>query len=178
MFRYKYLQKPLEEISLPTLLQYINRWSPAQRDKLSIAVGLLISQGLASASCLSSLSKDHLVKNGERYCQALKFSSLTTYLFPQDVSINVLTLIFRAYLVDQSMEHLSATLKRGGIKDLLQFFPPNRREGKILDDHFRREGLPQVADWWSKKQYAGIKAELVKELTDMCEREETTDQVS
>ncbi|KAG5342985.1 Basic leucine zipper and W2 domain-containing protein 1-A [Termitomyces sp. T112] len=155
--RYKYLQKPLEEISLPTLLQYINRWSPAQRDKLSIAVGLLISQGLASASCLSSLSKDHLVKN--------------------DVSINVLTLIFRAYLVDQSMEHLSATLKRGGIKNLLEFFPPNRREGKILDEHFRKGGLPQVADWWSKKQYAGIKAELVKELTDMCEREETTDQI-
>ena len=63
-FRYKYLQKPLEELALPGLLQYINRWSPAQKDKLSIAVGLLISQGLANASCLQSLTKDHLVKNG------------------------------------------------------------------------------------------------------------------
>ncbi|KAG6842065.1 hypothetical protein C0991_002719 [Blastosporella zonata] len=155
--RYKYLQKPLEELALPGLLQYINRWSPAQRDKLSIAVGLLISQGLANASCLTSLTKDHLVKN--------------------DVSINVITLVFRAYLLDQTMEHLSASLKRGGIKDILAFFPPNRREGKILEEHFRKEGLSQVADWWSKKQYAGIKSELVKDLTEMCEREDSTDQI-
>lgn len=62
--RYKYLQKPLEESALPGLLQYIHRWSPAQKDKLSIATGLLISQGLANASCLQALAKDHLVKNG------------------------------------------------------------------------------------------------------------------
>jgi hypothetical protein len=62
--RYKYLQKPLEESALPTLLQYISRWSPAQRDKIATTIGLLISQGLASASCLQSLTKDHLVKNG------------------------------------------------------------------------------------------------------------------
>lgn len=62
--RYKYLQKPLEEASLPALLQYINRWTPAQVDKLCYAVGLLMSQGLANASSLQSLTKDHLVKNG------------------------------------------------------------------------------------------------------------------
>ncbi|GLB37073.1 putative eIF4-gamma/eIF5/eIF2-epsilon [Lyophyllum shimeji] len=155
--RYKYLQKPLEENALPGLLQYINRWSPAQRDKLAMAVGLLISQGLANASCLMSLTKDHLVKN--------------------DVAIGVLTLIFRSYLVDQPMEHLSASLKKGGIKDLLAFFPPNKRETKNLEDHFRKEGLPQVADWWVKKQYAAVKSELVKELTEMCEREDPADQI-
>lgn len=62
--RYKYLQKPLETSSLPTLMQYIHRWTPPQTEKLSTAVGLLISQGLAGASCLLSLTKDHLVKNG------------------------------------------------------------------------------------------------------------------
>ena len=62
--RYKYLQKPLEESSLPTLFQYINRWSTEQNEKLATAVGLLLSQGLAGASCLQSLTKEHLVKNG------------------------------------------------------------------------------------------------------------------
>lgn len=62
--RYKYLQKPLEERALPTLLQYINRWTDVQRDKVGVATALLIAQGLASASCLQSLAKDHLVKNG------------------------------------------------------------------------------------------------------------------
>jgi hypothetical protein len=63
-FRYKYLQKPLEESSLPGLLQYVDRWPQAQVTKLAITVGLLMSQGLASATCLLSLTKDHIVKNG------------------------------------------------------------------------------------------------------------------
>ena len=58
------MQNPLEERALPTLLQYINRWPDAQRDKVGVATALMIAQGLASASCLQSLTKDHLVKNG------------------------------------------------------------------------------------------------------------------
>ncbi|KAJ2922739.1 hypothetical protein H1R20_g14351, partial [Candolleomyces eurysporus] len=155
--RYKYLQKPLEETSLPALLQYTNRWSPAQKDKLCYAVGLLMSQGLANASCLLSLTKDHLVKN--------------------DVSMNAITLIFKAYLSEQSMEHLSGTLKRGGVKDLPAFFPANKRDPKTLDDFLRKEGLPQVADWWNKKQTAIIRESITKDLTEMIEREDSTESV-
>ncbi|KAF8658314.1 hypothetical protein AX16_002083 [Volvariella volvacea WC 439] len=155
--RYKYLQKPLEEQSLPTLLQYVHKWTPGQRDKFAITAGLAFAQGLANMAALSSLTKDHLVKN--------------------DVSLTVVTLIFRAYLVDQSMEHLAANLKKGGIKDLLAFFPPNRRSGPQLEEHFKKEGLGQVADWWTKKQYAAIKEGLIKDLTELVEREESTDQI-
>jgi len=94
-----------------------------------------------------------------------------------DISISVLTIVFRAYLIDQSMEHLSAALKRGAIKDLLLFFPPNKREGKILEEHFRKSGVPQVADWWAKKQHGVAKNALVASLTEQCEREETPDQI-
>lgn len=76
------------------------------------------------------------------------------------------------------MEHLSASLKRGGIKDLPAFFPQNKREGKMLEEHFKKEGLPQVAEWWAKKQYVVVKGELVKDLTELCEREDTPEQVS
>ncbi|KAJ7770241.1 hypothetical protein DFH07DRAFT_806241 [Mycena maculata] len=155
--RYKYLQKPLEESALPGLLQYIHRWSAAQKDKLALATGLLISQGLANASCLQSLTKDHLVKD--------------------HVSVSVITLIFRAYLVDQSMDHLAGTLKRGGIKDLLAFFPPNKRSSKELEDHFKKAGLAQVAEWWAKKQYAVVKEGIVKDLQELCEREEPPEQI-
>ncbi|KAF5317156.1 hypothetical protein D9611_003902 [Ephemerocybe angulata] len=155
--RYKYLQKPLEETSLPALLQYTNRWTSEQKDKLCYAVGLLMSQGLANASCLLSLTKDHLVKN--------------------DVSISAITLIFRAYLSEQPMEHLSALLKRGGIKDLLLFFPQHKREPKILEEHFRKEGLPQIADWWGRRQNALIKDNITKDLTEMIERGDSNDTV-
>jgi hypothetical protein len=75
------------------------------------------------------------------------------------------------------MDHLSATLKRGGIKDILAFFPQNKRVTKILEEHFKKSGLPQVADWWSKKQYAVLKDGLVKDLTDLVQREESADHI-
>lgn len=90
-----------------------------------------------------------------------------------DVSITVITLIFKAFLVDSTMDVLSAYLKKGGIKDLLAFFPPNKREGKHLEEHFRKEGTPQVADWWAKKQYAVLKEEMIKDLRELSEREDT-----
>jgi len=62
--RYKYLQKPLEDSALPGILQYIHRWTPAQKDKLALTTGLLIAQGLANGAVLQSLMKDHLIKNG------------------------------------------------------------------------------------------------------------------
>ncbi|KAH9931156.1 eukaryotic translation initiation factor 5C [Epithele typhae] len=151
--RYKYLQRPLEERSLPNLLQYMNRWPDVQREKISYAIGLLMSQGLASASALSSLTKDHLVKN--------------------DLSANVVSLAFRAYLSAQSMEHLAGTLKRGGIRDLLLFFPPSKRDDRTLDAHFRAAGLPQVADWWTKRQYASLKEAVIAQLREMLARGDT-----
>ncbi|KAJ3748729.1 hypothetical protein DFH05DRAFT_1390508 [Lentinula detonsa] len=155
--RYKYLQKPLETTALPGILQYIHRWSPAQKDKLAMATGLLMAQGLASASVLQSLTKEHLIKN--------------------DVSINVLTLIFRAYLVDQSMDHLSGSLKKGGIRDLLAFFPGNKREPKYLEEHFKKANQPQIAEWYAKKQYALIKDTIVKEVQSLVEHEESPEQI-
>jgi hypothetical protein len=152
--RYKYLQRPLEDSSLPTLLQYVDRWPQTQMTKLAITVGLLQAQGLSTAACLLSLTKDHLVKN--------------------DVSVNVLAIIFRAYLSEQGMDHLSTTLRKGGVKDLLAFFPENKRDHKTLDEFFRKAGLPQVAEWWVKKQYAIGKETIVSALKEAIEREDST----
>ena len=75
------------------------------------------------------------------------------------------------------MDHLSASLKKGGVKDLLLFFPTNKRDPKILEEHFKKEGLPQVAEWWIRKQNALIKENITKELSEMIEREESPDAV-
>lgn len=95
-----------------------------------------------------------------------------------DTSVGVITQIFKSYLIDQSMDHLSASLKRGGIKDLLLFFPPNKRETKYLEEHFRAADLSQVADWWVKKQYAAVKEGIIRELKDMSEADDSEDHVS
>jgi hypothetical protein len=62
--RYKYLQKPLETVSLPGILQYIHRWVVAQKVKLAMAISVMISTSLVSAACLNALAKDHLTKDG------------------------------------------------------------------------------------------------------------------
>ncbi|KAG1900582.1 armadillo-type protein [Suillus fuscotomentosus] len=133
------------------------RWSSEQRDKLAMTLGLLLSQGLVTAACLQSLTKDHLIKN--------------------DQSINILALIFSAYLTDQSIDHLAATLKRGNIKDLLLFFPPNKRDAKVLDAFFREKNLPTVADWYTKKQYAIAKDAIMKELKEVVERSDDSESI-
>lgn len=76
-------------------------------------------------------------------------------------------MIFRAYLAEQSMEHLSTALRKAGVRDLLAFFPPNRRSDKVLDEHFRAAGLPQVAEWWTKRQYASLKEGIMNTIREM-----------
>jgi hypothetical protein len=92
-------------------------------------------------------------------------------------ALTILTLIFRAYLGDQSMEHLSSALKRGGVKDLIDFFPPNKRNITILDAHFREKGLPVVAEWYARKLFAAVKEVVVNGLRDLSEKEEGVEAV-
>ncbi|QRW21568.1 ribosomal protein S7p/S5e [Rhizoctonia solani] len=150
--RYKYLQRPLEESSLPTLMQYMHRWPPEQKDKVAIATGLMISQGLASASCLQTLTKDSIVKDG--------------------AALSIVTSVFRVILAEQTMDHLSSLLKKGGIKDLLLFFPVSKRTADALLTHFKEANLPQISDWYTKKQTSALKTQLIAQLKEMCENEE------
>ena len=55
-------------------------------------------------------------------------------------------------------------------KDLLLFFPHNKREDKVLDEFFRKQGLTQVADWWTKKKYAILKEDVIKTIKEYLER--------
>jgi hypothetical protein len=75
------------------------------------------------------------------------------------------------------MDHLSTTLRKGGVRDLLAFFPINKRDHKTLDEHFRGVGLPQVAEWWVKKQYAIAKDAIVTNLKESISQEESTTNV-
>lgn len=71
------------------------------------------------------------------------------------------------------MDHLASTLRKGGVKDLVAFFPPNKRQDKILDEHFRRENLAQVADWWTKRQNASLKETIISTIKNMLSNEES-----
>lgn len=170
--RYKYLQRPLEESSLPGLFQYCNRWPVEQRDKFAIATGLIMSSGLSTTASLQNLAKDHLVKDS-----AYSLASVSLQLIPNnfhyliDLALNVVTVIFRTYLLDQTMEHLGSALRKGGVKDLLLFLPTNKRDPKSLEEHFKKAGLPQVAEWFIRRQSAAARDSVVKTMKELCEDE-------
>lgn len=62
--RYKYLQRPLED-TLKHILQFINKWEPAQNNKLAMATGYMITTQLIGMGILKVLLKDYLVKDGK-----------------------------------------------------------------------------------------------------------------
>lgn len=139
----------------------------------------MLAQGLATAGCLQSLTKDHLIKNGmPHFLTGLTPTNLTyRSSCGLDVAADVIAIIFRTYIAEQSIDHLAGTLKKGGIKDLLLFFPPNKREDKVLDEFFRKQGLAQVADWWTKKKYAMLKVEVVKAIKEHLEQSDSNSEV-
>ncbi|EPQ29365.1 uncharacterized protein PFL1_03120 [Pseudozyma flocculosa PF-1] len=153
--RYKFLQRPLEESTLNGILQYVNRYEVEQRNKLAVATALMIQQGLASASVLSTLQKDHLAKD--------------------DLAISFIDLVFRTYLVDQTMDHLASSLRKGGVRNWLLFFPQTKRDQpNIVASHFRSAevGLPQVAEYWQKRQQKDIRDQTVARLGEMVSSDE------
>jgi len=128
-----------------------------------------------SHNCRLSSEFDQGPSYQERYAIPLlpHYLSPTEHGLPlscdTDVAADVIAIVFRTYLAEQSIDHLASILKKGGIKDLLSFFPPNKREDKILDEFLRKQGLVQVADWWTKKKYAILKEDVIKAIKEHLE---------
>ncbi|KAJ3186320.1 hypothetical protein HDU85_007760 [Gaertneriomyces sp. JEL0708] len=144
--RYKYLGKRLEDC-LAHLLQYINKFGE-DSDKLASAVGRLIAIGQLPTAVLGNLIKEHLVKDG--------------------ASLHFLTNVFRCYLEEQSMDHLSITLKKSGLDaKLLDFFPPGKRQAEYVARHFETEGLKPLVDYFNKRQQVAAKDEVQVKLNEL-----------
>lgn len=150
--RYKYLQKLFEENALTGLLQYINKFEGPDMDKLAHALALFIATGLTSSNVLLTLQKEHLVKDG--------------------VSLNFITKVFRAYLQVESADHLSGSLRRGGVLDMYGFFPPQKRERADLESHFKAQKLEAIAAYAKKQKSGQVREETLIRLREMVASEE------
>ncbi len=137
--------------------------------------GLLICAGYASASCLTPLTNDQLVKNGKDSVSAA--SIFLKYVDGSESALNLATSVFRTMLAEQNIESFAANLKRGNIRDLLLFFPPTKRDSKHLEAHFKAADLPQIVDWYLKRQNAIVKDAVTKHLKEMVSEEEDAEAV-
>ncbi|KAK1925481.1 hypothetical protein DB88DRAFT_484092 [Papiliotrema laurentii] len=156
--RYKYLQKPLEENFLPDLLGYLPKWDPEAREKLASAIALFIVELQLSPKCLQSLTKDHVVKD--------------------NVALGFLTVFFRQYLAKQSIEQLGSVVRRSGLKDIASVIPLQTRNRQYLEEHFKKEGLPQINDWYAKLALGEVKEQTIANIAQLINDEESNESIA
>lgn len=150
--RYKYLQRGFEE-TIKNVLQYINKWDAEKRSKLATALGLFMSAGLGHLGVLSVLFKEHLVKEG--------------------LSLQFVTAVFRAYLLDAKIDQLGSALKKAGMDtQLLDFFPVNKRDPECFARHFEAEDMKSLVEYQNKKAKTHLKDNIVDDLKMMIADEE------
>lgn len=67
------------------------------------------------------------------------------------------------------METLGTSLRKGGVRDLLLFFPSTRRDQpQVISNHFRSESvnLPVISDWWSKRALKEARDSIALQLAE------------
>ncbi|KAF8757204.1 eIF4-gamma/eIF5/eIF2-epsilon [Rhizoctonia solani] len=149
--RYKYLQRPLEESSLQLDAIHASLASRAKRQSRDRNGSHDLPR-----SCVCELSSNtYQGQHRQGWCRPIH----------RHVRLPVI-------LAEQTMDHLSSLLKKGGIKDLLLFFPVPKRTADALLTHFKEANLPQISDWYTKKQTSALKTQLIAQLKEMCENEE------
>ncbi|ORY42133.1 hypothetical protein BCR35DRAFT_311290 [Leucosporidium creatinivorum] len=157
MRRYKYLQKPFEETALRGILQYTNKFSPIDQEKLAVATSQFVSTGLASANVLVSLKKDHLVKDGS--------------------AVTFLTTFCKTYIASESVEHLCSSLRKGGVTDLEGYFPPSKQNATELSAHFKSAGLEGVVAFYLKQKSGQAKEDTLARLKEFVAEEADYDEI-
>ncbi|SCV69691.1 BQ2448_1085 [Microbotryum intermedium] len=178
--RYKYLQKGFEETALPSILQYSNKFSQIDQEKLAVATALFVAVGLVSASVVLSLKKDHLVKDGQfglvemRVTETFDSSSDASLT---GTSVRMLTSFLKAFLATESIDQLSLVLRKGGVIDLEAFFPPSKQNAAELSAHFKGAGLSGVVDFYIKQKAGKAKEETLARLREYVSDEADYDEI-
>ncbi|PWA31387.1 hypothetical protein CCH79_00002956, partial [Gambusia affinis] len=141
--RYKYLEKGFEE-EIKKLLLFLKGFTEAERNKLAMLTGILLANGNLSASILSSLFNENLVKEA---CFAVK--------------------LFKSWLSDKDINSVAGSLRKVGMDNrLLELFPANKRSSEHFTKYFDDAGLKELSDFAKNQQSIGARKELQKEIED------------
>ena len=142
--RRPFLVKNLEN-TVKKLLQLLEHYGEAERDKIALTCALIFAQrlGVPPENVFVVLLNDVLVQKG--------------------TSLAFLTAFCRGWLKDSTLEELVGVLRRGKLEDrLLECFPQQRRSPEALAVHFEAAGLGELVAH-TRKRFADARA---KELRD------------
>ncbi|ROL40894.1 Basic leucine zipper and W2 domain-containing protein 1-A [Anabarilius grahami] len=96
--RYKYLEKGFEE-EIKKLLLFLKGFTESERNKLAMLTGILLANGNISASILSSLFNENLVKEGVSAAFAVK--------------------LFKSWINEKDINSVAASLRKVGMDNRL-----------------------------------------------------------
>ncbi|XP_073293437.1 uncharacterized protein [Primulina huaijiensis] len=158
--RKPFLIKNLENV-MRRFLQSLELFEDDERKKLAIFTALAFSQklsGLPPETVFQPLLKDNLVAKG--------------------IVLTFITEFFKEYLVDNSLDDLILILKRGKMDDnLLDFFPSGKRTPEALSEHFTKEKLLLVVEYYEKKMFETKLKEMKSALTSQIAEEADVSEV-
>uniref|UniRef100_A0A665V4H7 Basic leucine zipper and W2 domain-containing protein 1-A-like n=1 Tax=Echeneis naucrates TaxID=173247 RepID=A0A665V4H7_ECHNA len=156
--RYKYLEKGFEE-EIKKLLLFLKGFTESERNKLAMLTGILLANGNLSASILSSLFNENLVKEGVSACFAVK--------------------LFKSWLSEKDINSVAASLRKVGMDNrLMELFPANKRSCEHFSKYFTDAGLKELSDFVRNQQSIGARKELQKELEEQMSRGDPLKDVS
>uniref|UniRef100_A0A3Q3JYV7 W2 domain-containing protein n=1 Tax=Monopterus albus TaxID=43700 RepID=A0A3Q3JYV7_MONAL len=148
--RYKYLEKGFEE-EIKKLLLFLKGFTESERNKLAMLTGILLANCNLSASILSSLFNENLVKEGVSACFAVK--------------------LFKSWLSEKDINSVAASLRKVGMDNrLMELFPANKRSCEHFSKYFTDAGLKELSDFARNQQSIGARKELQKELQEQMSR--------
>ncbi|KAI8643308.1 armadillo-type protein [Parasitella parasitica] len=155
--RYKYLQMIFGD-TLKNILQFANKWQPEENSKLAKSTGFLISSQIVSPSVLKVLLKDYLVKDGH--------------------SLTFTTIVFRTVLDEQNIKQLGRLLAKEDLNSqIIDFFPPNKREEDCLVRHFEAEDMMELVEYYRINKKNSMKEFLSNQLNSSLQDEPTVDKI-
>ncbi|KAM0748902.1 ARM repeat-containing protein [Meredithblackwellia eburnea MCA 4105] len=157
MRRYKYLQKPFEETALKGILQYANKFSAIEQEKLAVATALFISAGLVGAGVINVLKKDHLIKDS--------------------VSITFLVNFCKAFIQAESLDQLATALRKGAVTNLESFLPASKQTQTEFSNVFKAAGLNGVVEFYTKQKSGQAKEETVARLKELVAEDADHDEI-
>ncbi|KAJ7365670.1 Basic leucine zipper and W2 domain-containing protein 2 [Desmophyllum pertusum] len=149
--RYRYLQKAFED-EITKILLFLKGFTEDQRNKLAIVTGIILANGMASPTSLSSLFSETLVKEG--------------------LSLQFLTKVFQSWVKEKDFNSLSSSLRKAELENkLLEFFPPNKQTEEMFEKHFNAHGLEKLVAFQKAQQALGTRRAFQLQLKEMLDQE-------
>eukprot|EP01134_Creolimax_fragrantissima_P006334 CFRG6334T1 len=145
--RYKYLIRNLND-NLKKNFKYLNIFSARSVERLAKFIGHVLAirdQQMIEASGLTGLLVDHLVK--------------------EEMSLNFITIVFKTWLNNTTVESFSQVMRKAGLDDrLADFFPAGKNNEEAIAKHFSEAGLPKIVEYYKQRQLSRVKILLRQDI--------------